>query len=240
VGLADRLDTICGCFAVGLEPTGKADPFALRRHALAIIRIIEDTAWDLSLVDFVRAALALLAKDIEFDVDAVFGKVLDFIRDRYKNMMLRSDYASDLVEAALCEEFDHILALRPKMAQLKEFTLSSDEFEPLALTFKRVNNIIKKQSRVFEVDPDLFQEAPEKELWETLQALKSDVEGCMERSAFLEALEMMTRLRTPVDSLFDHVEILTKEDALRENRVGLLQRISGFVQTVADFSKFSI
>jgi glycyl-tRNA synthetase beta chain len=240
VGLADRLDTICGCFAVGLEPTGKADPFALRRHALAIIRIIEDTAWDLSIGDLAEAALNLLAKDIDFNVGAVFGKVLDFIRDRYKNMMLRSDYASDLVEAALSQEFDRILSLRPKMAQLKEFTLSSDEFEPLALTFKRVTNINKKQSRVFEVDPDLFREAPEKELWETFLALKDDVEACLARSAFLEALGMMTRLRTPVDQLFDHVEILTGDDALRENRVGLLQRISKFVLTVADFSKFSI
>ena len=184
VGLADRLDTICGCFAVGLEPTGKADPFALRRHALAIIRIIEDAGWDLSLRGLAENALNLLAKDIDFDADAVLGKVLDFIRDRYKNMMLRSDYASDLVEAALCEEFDRILGLRPKMAQLKEFTLSSDEFVPLALTFKRVSNIIKKQSRVFRVDPDLFREDPERELWETLEALQGDVEGCLERSAF--------------------------------------------------------
>ena len=240
VGMADRLDTIAGCFAVGLEPTGKADPFALRRHALAIIRIMEDTGWDLSFRQLVEKALSLLAGEIEFDFDATFARVLDFIRERYKNMMLRSDYASDLVEAAICGPFDCILSLRPKMEQLKEFTLSSDEFTPLALTFKRVNNIIKKQPMVFEVNPELFKEDAEKDLWETYQSLKDDVAVCISRSAFLEALGIMTRLRTPVDQLFDNVEILTHDDALRENRVGLLQLISSFVLTIADFSKFSI
>ena len=240
VGIADRLDTIAGCFAVGLEPTGKADPFALRRHALAIIRIMEDAGWDLSFRELVEKALSLLAGEIEFDVDATSSRVLDFIRERYKNMMLRSNYASDLVEASICGEFDRILSLRPKMEQLKEFTLSSDEFTPLALTFKRVNNIIKKQARIFGVNPELFQEDAEKELWKTYQALKDDVDGCMERSAFLDALGFMTKLRNPVDALFDQVEILTRDDALRENRVGLLQVISKFVLTIADFSKFSI
>jgi len=240
VGMADRLDTIAGCFSVGLEPTGKADPFALRRHALAIIRIMEDTGWDLSFRELVEKALSLLAGEIEFDFDATFERVLAFIGDRYKNMMLRSGYASDLVEAAISDEFDRILSLRPKMEQLKEFTLSSDEFAPLALTFKRVNNIIKKQEAVFAVTPELFQEDAEKELWEVYQALKDDVDGCIGRSAFLEALEIMTRLRTPVDQLFDNVEILTEDQVLRENRVGLLQLISGFVLTMADFSKFSI
>jgi len=240
VGMADRLDTICGCFSVGLEPTGKADPFALRRHALAIIRIMEETGWDLSFKELVKKALSLLADDIDFDVEATFERVSGFIRERYKNMMLRSQYASDLVEAAISDDFDRILSLRPKMEQLKEFTLSSDEFAPLALTFKRVNNIIKKQSRAFEVNPELFSEDPEKDLWKTYQGLKDDVEGCIGKNAFLEALGIMVRLRTPVDRLFDNVEILTKDDALRENRVGLLQLISSFVLTVADFSKFSI
>jgi len=132
------------------------------------------------------------------------------------------------------------LSLRPKMEQLKEFTLSSDEFSPLALTFKRVNNIIKKQPMVFEVNPELFKEDAEKDLWKTYQALKDDVGGYIEKRAFLDALGLMTKLRTPVDQLFDEVEILTEDDALRKNRVGLLQMISKFVLTVADFSKFSI
>ncbi len=240
VGMADRLDTIAGCFSVGLEPTGKADPFALRRHALAVIRIVEDSGWDLSFKELVKEALSLLQSEIEFDFDDTFTRIIGFIRDRYKNMMLRAGYASDLVEAAICGEFDHILSLRPKMEQLKKFTLSSDEFAPLALTFKRVNNIIKKQERIFSVDPERFREDAERDLWRTYQSLKDDVGECVRKSAFLEALEIMARLRTPVDQLFDNVEILTEDQSLRENRVGLLQLISAFVLTVADFSKFSI
>lgn len=240
VGMADRLDTIAGCFAVGLEPTGKADPFALRRHALALIRIMEDTGWDFSFQGLVKKALSLLRAEIEFDLDDTFEGIIGFIRERYKNMMLRSNYASDLVEAAICGEFDRILNLRPKMEQLKEFTLSSDEFMPLALTFKRVNNIIKKQERIFSVDPERFGEDAEKDLWRTYQSLKDGVAECIGKRAFLDALGIMARLRTPVDQLFDNVEILTEDRTLRENRVGLLQLISAFVLTIADFSKFSI
>ena len=181
-----------------------------------------------------------MAEDITFDFDDTFGRVTAFIRERYKNMMLRSDYASDLVEAAICNEFDRILSLRPKMEQLKEFSLSSEEFTPLALTFKRVNNIIKKQGRVFSVDPALFKEDAEKDLWKAYQSLKDEVEAYIGKNAFLDALGMMTRLRTPVDQLFDQVEILTDDETHRDNRVGLLQVISSFVLTIADFSKFSI
>ena len=88
-------------------------------------------------------------------------------------MMLGSDFGADLVEAAMGETFDRILHLRPRISQLKDFSLSSDEFEPLALTFKRVNNIIKKQSEMFDVDPGLFCEKPEEVLWETYQNLKT-------------------------------------------------------------------
>lgn len=240
VGMADRLDTIAGCFAVGLEPTGKADPFALRRHALAVIRVVENKEWDLSFQKLVDDALSLLAKEIDFDLKAVRAKVLEFIRERYRNMMLGSDFGADLVEAAMGETFDRILHLRPRISQLKDFSLSSDEFEPLALTFKRVNNIIKKQSEMFDVDPGLFCEKPEEVLWETYQNLKNHVADCIKKHAFKEALELMARLRTPVDELFDNVEVLTKEDVLRKNRVGMLQQISGFVKTLADFSSFSI
>lgn len=241
VGIADRMDTIAGCFVVGLEPSGSADPFALRRHALAIIRIVEDMGWDLSLKEFIEQALLLLKEQIEFDKAQMLSKVTAFVRERYKNMMLRSGYESDLIEAVISVDFDRVQQLRPKIDQLKKFSSESEEFNQLALTFKRVSNILKKQDKPYEVDPVLFREDCERALWETFQAIKDDVYRFLEGEEYLVALGLMLKLRKPVDEFFDGVEVLTKDDqALRENRVGLLQQIAGLMPLIADFSKFSI
>jgi len=241
VGCADRMDTIAGIFAIGREPTGSADPFALRRHALAIIRIIEDKGWDISLEEFVERAISILGEELRFDGDHVFKRVVEFFRERYKQMMLRSGYESDLIEAIISVAFDRIKELRSRIEQLMRFASDSAEFEPLALTFKRVTNILKKQEKPFQVDPGLFNEPCEVVLWDTYEALKDVVHACLERSDYYEALDLLVRLRKPVDDLFDGVEILTKEgQAIRENRVGLLQGLARLFLSVADFSKFSI
>ncbi len=241
VGIADRIDTIAGCFAVGLEPSGSADPFALRRHALAIIRIIEDMGWDLSLKELIQETLSLLGEEIDLDTAQIFSKVTAFVRERYKHMMLGSDYGSDLVEAVISSDFDRIRQLRPKIDQLKAFSSESAEFHQLCLTFKRVSNILKKQDTLFSVNPALFREDSEDGLWEIYLALKGDIYGCLETGRYLDALNLMVKLRKPVDEFFDGVEVLTKEDqALRENRVGMLQQIADLMCLFADFSKFSI
>ncbi|MCD6296077.1 MAG: glycine--tRNA ligase subunit beta, partial [Deltaproteobacteria bacterium] len=240
VGMADRMDTIAGCFAVGLEPTGTADPFALRRHALAIIRIVENMGWDLSLKEFIEKALSILGEDLKFNNDRVFARVSDFFRERYKQMMLRSDYETDLIEAVISVEFNRINELRPRIDHLKRFASESGDFQELALTFKRVTNIIKKQEKIYEVDPALFSENCESALWDAFQALKDEVYQCMEKKEYYEALGLMARLRKPVDEFFDGAEILVKDDqALRENRVGLLQQLAGLFLGVADLSRFS-
>ena len=241
VGMADRMDTITGCFAVGLEPTGAADPFALRRHALAIIRILEAFSWDLSLQDVLSRSIAILSQEVALDRDLVFEKVLDFFRERYKQLLLRSDHKSDLVEAVVSVAFDHISPLRERIQQLEKFSKESEDFESLVLAFKRVTNILKKQEQAFDVLPEQFREPCETNLWEAYREIKDDAQKQMEGRNYYEALELMARLRKPVDDLFDGVEILTKEDPqLKNNRVGMLQALARLFLSLADFSKFSI
>jgi glycyl-tRNA synthetase beta chain len=240
VGLADRMDTLVGCFAVGLEPTGAADPFALRRHALAIIRILEDRGWDLSMREFIDWALATLSKEIAFDKAVVFEKVEAFVRERYKQMLRREGYDTDLVEAVISAHFDRIKEVRLRLDQLKRFMMESDEFQPLALTFKRVTNILKKEEKTLTVEPSLFREGFESDLWTSFEGLKGDVHLALEEGNYYGALDLMARLRKPVDDFFNGVEVLTKDRSLRENRVGILQHLAGLFLSVADFSKFSI
>ncbi|MEE9611358.1 MAG: glycine--tRNA ligase subunit beta [Desulfatiglandales bacterium] len=241
VGLADRMDTIAGCFAIELEPTGTADPFALRRHALAITRILEKMEWDISLKGFIKKSLSILGEEIKFDKGLIENKVLSFFRERYKNMMLRSGYESDLIDAVLSVNFDHVNELRPRIGQLKKFMTESKEFESLALTFKRLTNILKKQKESVTVDSALFKEPCESRLWDIYQGLRDDVYSLVEKREYFKALNLMVRLRRPVDDLFDEVEILTKDNPqLRDNRVGMLQNLARLFLSLADFSKFSI
>jgi glycyl-tRNA synthetase beta chain len=197
--------------------------------------------WEISIREFVEEALSILQEDIQFDRVEILSRVEDFIRDRYKFMALRAGYPSDLVEAVVSVNFDRIHDVGRRIEQLKEFAKKSEELEALAQTFKRVTNILKNQEGQFQVKPHLFRESCESALWETCQELKAEVERCVGTGRYDEALDYMVKLRKPVDEFFDGVEILTKEsEALKHNRVGVLQRLSGLFLSVADFSKFSI
>ena len=241
VGVADRMDTIAGFFCIGLIPSGSADPFALRRHALSIIRIVDDMGWDFSLLEFIDRALTIFREEIDFDTDQVCSQVVEFFKERYRQRMLRSGYNFDLVEAVISAQFDRINQLPMRIEQLRKFVAESKEVEAVALTFKRVKNILKNQKQQLEVAPELLKADCESALWNTYQSLKHEVDLCLEKGEYYKALNLMPRIGKPVDDFFEGVEILTREDpALRRNRVGLLQRISSLFASVADFSKVSL
>jgi glycyl-tRNA synthetase beta chain len=238
--MADRMDTISGFFAIGLEPTGAADPFALRRHALAIIRIFEEMQWDISLQELIAISLSNLRQDVEFDENTIAQKITGFFRERYKSMALRSGYESDLIDAVLSANFDRIHQLRSRTDQLRRFMTESEEFESLALTFKRITNILKKQDKPLDVNTSLLKEPCEQKLWEAYETLKSDIHRLLGQKAYLEALNLITRLRRPVDDLFNGVAIFAEDTQLRDNRVAMLQDLTRLFLSLADFSKFSI
>jgi glycyl-tRNA synthetase beta chain len=238
VGVADRVDTIAGCFAVGLEPTGATDPFALRRHALAILRILEARGWNVSVRGLVEKALAILEEEVRFDRRAAEEKAVAFILERYKHLVQRAGYAPDLVDAVLATGSDRIPELGARIAQLKRFTEESEDFKGLAMTFKRVSNILKSQTGKFRPAPELLGQDCERELLAVLGRMKVEVARCIEVQDFHGALRLMVGLKGPVDAFFDGVEILTKQDpGLREARVGLLQELAGLFLSVADLSK---
>jgi glycyl-tRNA synthetase beta chain len=241
VGIADRMDTIAGFFAIGLEPTGAADPFALRRHVLAIIRIIEARGWDISLKELISKSLDLLNKDLVFVKDEVHASILNFFRERYKNRMLTAGYDTGLVEAIVSAGFDRISELPARMDQLKRFIQESGDFNALALTFKRVSNILKNQEKMLSVDEALLKDPSEATLWAAYKGVKDDAKGRMAEGKYFEALNIISGLKKSVDDFFDGVEVLTREsEELRNNRVAILQNIAGLFLGLADFSKFSI
>ena len=182
-----------------------------------------------------------LNQELDFPVEKTFAGVVAFVRERYKNLLLGEGYEPDLIEAVLSAGFDNICSLRPRIEQLKQFAAQSEDFSLLAFTFKRVTNILKKETISFAVDSGLFQDREETALWETFQNVRDRVHEMLEGRRFFQALGAMAELRKPVDLFFDGVEVMVKDnEALRKNRIGLLQQIERLVLLVADFSKFSI
>ncbi len=241
VGLADRMDTICGYFVLGMEPSGTADPYALRRHAIAILRLLEAFAWDLSLVGFIMESLSLLKRSLTFEMEPIADKVLQFFRERYKQLMLRNGYESEYIDAVISAGFDHISLVKPRIEQVRNYARESVGFEALAFTFKRIINMLKREKTTYEVDPDLFQEECERALWEQYQEADECMKSSVSSNRYAEAMDILARLKRPVDAFFDGVEILTKDSpALRQNRIGLLQGLAGLFLKIADFSKLSI
>ncbi len=236
VSIADKLDTICGCFGVGLIPTGSADPYALRRSALGIINIILDKEYRISLEEQVDKALGLLAAKLTRPAAEVKADVLEFFRGRFVNLMA-DRYAADAVEAAVSAGCSDLVDAEARIAALAAFKLHSD-FEPLAVAFKRVGNIVKDGVDV-PVDPKLFQDPAEGGLHKAVQAVAATVRKKIEERAYLDALTEIAALRGPVDTFFDKVMVMAEDERVRTNRLALLTGIARMLGTMADFAKIA-
>ena len=236
VSIADKLDTICGCFGVGLIPTGTADPYALRRSAIGIIAILLDRGYDLSLTDLIDSSLDLLRHKLTRDESLVRGDVLDFFRGRYVNLMA-GRYPSDVVEAVVAVSFDNLNEADARMAALAEFRERPD-FEPLAVTFKRVCNIVKEGTDI-PVDAGLFQDDAERELSRAFDVVASAARGKIGNKDYLAALAEIAGLKSPVDAFFDRVMVMAEDERVRNNRLALLTGIARLFGVIADFSRIS-
>jgi glycyl-tRNA synthetase beta chain len=236
VSIADKLDTICGCFGVGLIPTGAADPYALRRATIGIISIILDRGYRLSLPELIGRSLELLTAKLMRPREQVAADVLDYFRARFINL-LGNDYPGDAVDAAVSADFVDLVDVKARIVALAEFETHSD-FEPLAVAFKRVGNIIKGGTDA-PVDPALFEDAAEGALHEAFLAVKASVETRVAAGSWLDALIEIATLRSPVDAFFDRVMVMAEDQRVRTNRLALLTAIARMFGKIADFSKIA-
>jgi glycyl-tRNA synthetase beta chain len=243
LGLADRLDTLCGIFGIGKPPTGAADPFGLRRACLGIIHVILSRGYRLSLSAAVELSLALLAGKLK-DVKPKAGdlplrdQVMDFFRGRLKSLWSES-HRGDVVEAVLAAGFDDVVGAG-KRVQALDALVGRADFAPLAAAFKRVVNIVQKQGKdvgAGAVDPARLEDEAEKRLFQEVAAVRERVTGLLGRDDFAGALKEITSLKPAVDLFFEKVMVMAEDRALRENRVRLLVEIGALFSPVADFSK---
>ncbi len=238
VSMADKMDTIVGCFGVGLVPTGTADPFGLRRQALGIIRIILEKQYSLSLRGLIEESGKQLKEKMERPFEEVKQEVLDFFRVRYQNFLLDQGYPFDVTDAVLSISFDELLDVQGRIDALRKAREWKD-FESIVIAFKRAMNILKGSPPKKEMNPSVFSESVEKTLYETFALAKEKISAFLSAKDYEAALFEMTRMKKPIDEFFDGVMVMVEDEAIRNNRLALLDEIGKLFLRIADFSKLT-
>jgi glycyl-tRNA synthetase beta chain len=238
VSMADKMDTIVGCFGVGLVPTGTADPFGLRRQALGIIRIILEKKYSLSLVELIEESQRLLKEKMERPVGEVKKEVLDFFRVRYQNFLLDKGYPFDVIEAVISISFDELLDAQGRIEALKKAREWKD-FESIVIGFKRAMNILKGSPSKKEIQRSLFSESVEKNLYQSYLNAEEKMGDHLNKKDYEAALLEMTQMKRPIDEFFDGVMVMVEDEAVRNNRFALLDKIGQLFLKIADFSKLT-
>ncbi|NPA49070.1 MAG: glycine--tRNA ligase subunit beta [Thermodesulfobacteria bacterium] len=235
VALADKMDTLCAFFGIGERPTGTADPFGLRRAAYGIIEIILARGYSLSLTEFISEALKLLAEYLEEEPQVVLVEVKKFIGRRLEGALANRGFEDDFIRAVMAVGFDDLVDVLKRLEALKKIKESPD-FPALAVGFKRVMNMVKKLDQELPFDEKLLVEEAERELYETYRRVREEVLPYLEASQYEKALQEMLALKGPIDRFFDEVFVMVEDEALRQNRLALLQRIARLFLSVADLS----
>jgi len=239
LSLADKLDALCGGFALGKKPSGNRDPFGLRRSALGIVRICVEAELDLNLAELIATGMALQPVDCEAQVA---NEVYDFIVERMRG------YAAERLNAG-AELFDAVRAGQPE--SLSDFAerlravrafISMDAAASLAAANKRIGNILRKAEHTDDVSPnrDLLTDTAEIALFDALHAAQDDVAPLLSARDYAGVMSRLARLRQPVDAFFDDVMVMADDDAVRHNRLTLLAALRAQFLNVADVSRLAI
>jgi glycyl-tRNA synthetase beta chain len=235
VALADKLETLTGMFGIGQLPTGDKDPFALRRHALGVVRMLMESDLPLSLED-----MLFIAQGIGKFPESVAAQVSDFIYDRLAGSLREQGYSALEVDAVVSLRPQRLGDIPKRLAAVRAFA-QLPEATSLAAANKRVGNILKKAEGAIaaKVDAGLLKEDAERALFAALNAVKPQADAAFDAGDYAASLQSLAALKTPVDAFFDKVMVNAEDAALRNNRLGLLAILHQAMNRVADLSKLS-
>jgi glycyl-tRNA synthetase beta chain len=237
VALADKLETLVGIWGIGLQPTGDKDPFALRRHALGILRMLVEKRLPLAVSALLQATAALFAGNANFK-DPV-AEVTAFLYDRLRGLLRERGFTQNEVEAVIAQQPDVLDNIVERLEAVQAFA-ALPEAEALAAANKRITNILKKaETAGAAVQSGLLQESAEQGLYAAMTSLKPTVEQAYAQGDFATTLKGLAHLRTDVDAFFNDVMVMAEDIGLRNNRVALLSELHGMMNRVADISKLA-
>ena len=244
VSIADKMDSICGCFSVGLIPTGASDPYALRRQGIGIVQIMNDKNLSYPLRELIRFSLEQFGDKNASKIDELLEKVYTFLQNRISHILAEEGFSRDVIAAIVGVSVDDVPSIRNRVRALEALKARPD-FDPLAIAFKRVVNIIRKSGKnegetVPEtLNTELFEHDSEGALLDEFNAVERKVSEAMANNSFDRALVEIASLKDAVDRFFDGVMVMAEDPAIRGNRLALLGKIAALFGRFADFSKLS-
>ncbi len=252
IALADRLDTLLAIFAIGQKPSGTRDPFALRRASLGVLRILIEKGLDLDLYQLLQTAAQNLKDQVKVDNslpkgfelleggDAV-NQTFDYIVERLKAYYNDQGIDSSVVEAVLALRHTNPMTINAAVHAVTQFAIL-DEAASLSAANKRISNILKKQGNYIDPDFDrtLFTETAETTLADAIESLVTTVEPLFVNRNYTDGLKALAQLRNPVDNFFDQVMVMVDDEAVKNNRLALLNQLRNLFLRVADLSLLQI
>ena len=234
LSIADKLDSIAGFFAIGIQPTGSQDPYALRRQALGIINILMDNNLDISLKELVDLSLNNYSF-LEFNKEEVANQIMEFFKDRIKNLFRDLGIRYDVIDAILSSEIDDISDMYIRATALNSW-IDKDELVEMLTAFNRVATLAEK-AETNEVRVNLMKEEAEFNLYQQFNDTKSNVEYLLAEKDYTKALDAFAALRPAIDNMFDSVMIMDKDEAIKNNRLAILKQIYDTMLKICDLSK---
>lgn len=237
LALADRLDTLCGIFAIGQKPTGNKDPFALRRAALGVIRLLIENQVSTDIQALLETALDALPITVE-NRTVLLEELQGFLLERLRGYLAEQSLSHGVIEAVLqVQSRDYFDSFQ--RAQALQALQGSEAMQSLAQANKRINNILKKQGveQELTVNPERLQAEDERVLHATVEELRPAVQAAQAQRDYGEVLQLTARLQTPVNAFFDQVMVMADDPELRQNRLALLQDLQGLLHAVGDLSR---
>lgn len=238
VAVADKIDTLCGMFAVEQAPTGSSDPFALRRGAIGIISIMKE-GLSFSLVNALNFSLDLYKKQgIKFDKQKILDEIIDFVITRTKVSLKDIGVDHDTIEAVAAVKVAEPLVFIARAQALDEARKNNPEvFENLATAFARANNLRKEKLGSKFSETILGQ--TEKLLSKSIKEASKNIDSALKKDSYKDALSELSKLREPIDKFFDDVLIMDKDKKLQDNRLKILNAFVDLFANIADFSKMA-
>ncbi|PIE89508.1 MAG: glycine--tRNA ligase subunit beta [Acidobacteria bacterium] len=237
VSIADKMDTLVGCFAVGLKPTGTKDPYALRRAAQGVIRVLMERDLPLKLSDLLNCVLSAYEGTLAIPEETP-QEIEDFMIDRMRYILKRKGYSYDLVEAVLAADSERIDLLIPRADAVKT-QVDRGNFISLFRNLKRMKNVIQdEEDRLVELDESLFEDPIEKELWSLFTELQTTITDAIDHCAYNDAMDAMAGLVDPVEAYFspDGVFVNAEDEKVRLNRKAMLKIMRDTLGLVADLT----
>ena len=240
VSMADKLDTIAGCFAVGIEPTGSQDPYALRRQAMGICLIIAGHSFELKIDDLIRMALDNYGEVLPREKlgAETLARIKEFFQARIRNILTDEGHRYDVIDAVLGIDYSSLITALARARALSEMK-NDPGFGDLLTSYTRAYNLTKKAVPE-RINPGIFSDRAEEDLYRAIGEVREKIEKPAEKGEYGQVIMVLSSLAAPIEQFFNAVMVMTEDEAVRQNRLGLLAAVVELTRSVGDLSKIVV